>query len=142
MSESLWPEDIPTPDSPGWQEAAAEWLGRQLPPYLTADPYLGGSPVLTAWLGRHHLYGQIQGVRESHATARIRLASLAGPALGLELALIDRVLEPLAEEADRLSRLERQVWAVDDALAAARWGTHRLPPERDGGGGAAGAGGV
>jgi hypothetical protein len=129
VSESLWPEDIPAPGSPGWQEAAAEWLGRHLPPYLTADPYLGGSPVLTAWLGRHHLYGQIQGVRESHATARLRLASLAGPALGLEPAVIDRALEPLAVEAARLSRLERQVWTVDDALTAARWGAHRRPPD-------------
>jgi hypothetical protein len=72
-------------------------------------------PVVLAWLGGHHLEGQLQATRRALATARADLSGAVPPAT------LRETLEAVEEELARLLAAQRALGLVVQALSGVRF---------------------
>lgn len=110
-----WPQGVPPPDVPGWEEFAVEWLLDQCPAdYRLYEP-LRRHPLALAWVATRHVEAQVAAARESYRRARVELGEGIGPA-----AVAD-VLVVLEREGLRLRAAARAAAMVTEALQGIRY---------------------
>ena len=109
-----WPDGLPPPDAPGWEQAAQAWLLDQCPPDYRLHEVLRRHPVVLARFARWHVAGSIDGHVRALGLVRAELSD-AVPAESVEAAVVT-----LERELHRLRALAPAVAAVDDALRGVR----------------------
>lgn len=113
-----WPDPIPAPGIPAWENKAGKWLIDQCPGAwregLSGQVYRK-HPLMLARDTRYLIDAQIQALRDAYARARVELGDHYEPQQ------IDEKLAQYAEEAERLKILARSVQLVEDALMGVRW---------------------
>jgi len=110
----VWPDGLPPPDAPGWQDAAARWLLDHCPPEYRRHEVLRRHPVVLARFTRWHVAAGIDGHTRALGLVRAELGT-AVPPQAVEAAVV--VLE---RERQRLQALLPRVSAVDAALRGVR----------------------
>jgi hypothetical protein len=114
-----WPNQLPAPGRPGWQDRAVFWLLEQAAPgWRNHEEFFRAHPALLGRLVRHTLHAQLDELRRGYSTARGDLRDVADPQTLAEL------LAVYATEGERTKELARSAQVVADALAGVRW---RLP---------------
>ncbi|WP_284303570.1 hypothetical protein [Mobilicoccus caccae] len=105
-----WPVGVPPAGTPGWEQAATEWLLDQCPADHRGQPVWRRQPVALAWIARHHVDAQVEAMRTCYRTARVGLGD------HLEPEVIPEVLAALEAEGLRLRAVARATELVSDAL--------------------------
>ena len=86
-----WPRPVPPPGTPGWQDAAAEWLLDCCPADYRGYDAWCRHPVALAWIATRHVAAQVQAMREAYRQARVELGThLDAAALADVLAALER----------------------------------------------------
>lgn len=111
-----WPEHVPPPGHPGWQQSAAAWLLDLCPPDYRGHAVLRRHESVLARLAAHHVEASLQGIARAVATLRDDLADHDVPPSAVEEAL-----EALDLERARLMRAQRGVALVEQALRGRRY---------------------
>lgn len=110
-----WPDYVPPPDVPGWEQAAVAWLLDNCPPDYRRYAGWRRNPIALAWLAQRHIAGQVTAMREAYRDARRELGEQVTPE-----ALAD-VLRELEREGLRLVAAQRAAAMVLEALQGARY---------------------
>ncbi len=109
MSAPLyWPDDLVSPDSPGWERKGIDWLLDRCPSEFRAYSVLRTQPSALALVALDQIRSDIEGIRNSYRTARSSLT--------LEAAQLSEVMSALDKEGVRLVRLLRSAEVVCDRL--------------------------
>lgn len=109
-----WPDGLPPPDVPGWQQAAVGWLLDQCPPEYRLHEVLRHHPVALARATRWHVAAGIDGHTRALGLVRTELAGAVPPDA------VEATVVVLERERQRLQALLPQVRAVDAALRGVR----------------------
>jgi hypothetical protein len=109
-----WPDGLPPPDAPGWEDAATGWLLDQCPPEYRLHTVLRRHPVVLARFTRWHVAAGIDGHERALGLVRAELTG-AVPPEAVEAAVV-----ALEREQQRLRALLPRVNAVDAALRGVR----------------------
>ncbi len=105
-----WPKQVPSPETPEWQQRATSWLLDQSAAEYRSYPLLRKYPVVLVWLVEQNLEAELQAARRAYATARAEL----GDALSAQV--IAEVLTTLETDGARLLAAKREVGLVAAAL--------------------------
>jgi hypothetical protein len=105
-----WPDGVPPPGAPGWQERAVLWLLDQCPPEYRGHSAWRRHPVALAWLAVRHVEGQQVALREAWREARVELGPHLPPS-----ALTD-VLGQIEAEGIRLVGVARSAHLLHGAF--------------------------
>jgi hypothetical protein len=113
-----WPAAVPRrrDGDRAWPAQASAWLVTVAPPYLARDEVLVAHPSLLASYARHHVDGQMQGLRETWKRIHAELEGARVPS-----EITERVLASTEAEGHRLAELKAQLSAVIAELAIANW---------------------
>lgn len=89
MAISNWPDEVWSPERPGWEQTAVEWLFNWVAPELRQTSAFRRHPLLLSHLVLHDLRSIIDGHRTAYASARRLLADVVGPeSIGVCLAVL------------------------------------------------------
>ncbi|MBB3085445.1 hypothetical protein [Geodermatophilus sabuli] len=110
-----WPDAVPPPGSPDWEQSAVAWLFDLVPPDYRAHEVLRRYPVLLARFARDHVRAGLEAARAGWRTVRVELADeLPADAMTAAITAYER-------EGARLAAAARGVEVVGGALRGERW---------------------
>lgn len=105
-----WPDRVPPPGAPGWEEAATNWLFDQCPADFRSYDAWRRHPLALAWVATWHVDAQLDAMREAYRRIRVDLGGELPPrAFG-------QVMEHLSAEGLRLRATARAVRLVHEAM--------------------------
>ena len=105
-----WPDGVPPPGAPGWEDGAVAFLFDCCPADFRAYRVLRRHPVVLARFAVHFVAGQCRSAQEGLAGIR---TSLQGR---VETEVVEAAAQAWLEQAARLTRTKRAVGLVEDAL--------------------------
>lgn len=110
-----WPEGVPPPQVPGWQDRAVGWLLDQCPADYRRYAGWRKHPIALAWLAQRHLEGQLEVLRQAYRDVRVQL----GPHLPPEG--LAEVMTAVEAEGLRLVAARRSAQLVHEAMQGRRY---------------------
>jgi len=113
-----WPRDLPVGGSEEFEDKVAGWLLDRGPADLRQSP-LRTLPLALARVVGYVVQGELDGVRNAYASARVDLGGLLTPD---QVAVVQAALE---SEGARLLHVQREVGLVEEALRAAHQRVNR-----------------
>lgn len=105
-----WPDSVPPPGAPGWQQPAVGWLLDQCPADYRLYAAWRRHPLALAWLTVRHLDAQLEAMREAYRGVRVDLGEAVGPQG------VHDVLAALESEGVRLLAARRGAALILEAL--------------------------
>lgn len=105
-----WPEQVPPPGAPGWQQRAMSWLLDLCPADYRGYPVLARQPLLLAYLAREHVRASGAGLVRARGSLRAELGGDVAPHV------LDEALAVMDEEEARLRATFRGVEHLEAAL--------------------------
>jgi len=110
-----WPEQVPPPGAPGWEDAAARWLLDLCPPEYRGYSGLRRHVIVLARFTVLHVEAMQAAARRGLSEGRTSLRDVADPDV------IERAMATWSLEDARLAALRRSVGLVEEALRGRRF---------------------
>lgn len=112
-----WPDGVPGPEAPGWQEAAVGWLLDLCPPDYRGYDAWRRHPLALSWIAARHVEGEVVVMREAYRQARVELGRHLPPEA------LPEILGVLEREGLRLRAAARSAALIHAAFT----GEHFVP---------------
>ena len=110
-----WPDAVPPPGVPDWEQAASAWLLDLCPADFRGYPVLRRHPLGLAWLAGYHVGGARQAMAQALARIRAELGE------DLQPGVIDQLMQTIELEQARLIAAARGVDLISRALRGYRY---------------------
>lgn len=110
-----WPRDLPPPQTDEFGQRVVGWLLDRVPGGWRSHPVLRRHPLALAALARHHLDGELTGLRQAYSAARRELADVVPPGE------LESILAALEAQAATVTETQHEVRLIAEALQGKRW---------------------